>query len=100
MSKNDPDNPIYGKNCVITGVLEKMPRKEAMQMIADIGGINQNTVTTETNYLILGNLEYNYTLKGEKSIKLKRAEKYKLKGKDIEILSESTFYDLISEIKL
>ena len=72
-----------------------MKRKDAMQIVADIGGINQDNVTAETNYLILGNNDYCSTIKDGKSIKQKKAEKLKLKGNDIDILPENVFYDMI-----
>lgn len=89
------DSPLFGKVCVITGVLQKMTRREAMQIIVDIGGINGDSVTKDTNFLILGNNDYCTTIVGGKSTKHKRAEKLKLKGQDIEIISENTFYDMI-----
>lgn len=94
---NDPDNLLFGKNVAITGKLERMERKDAMQIIADIGGLCNDNVTQETNYLILGNNDYNSILKGAKSSKLIKAEKMKRDGKDIDILSENVFYDLISD---
>ena len=95
---NDEEHILYSKNCVITGKLDKLTRKEAMQLIANIGGINQDRVTKTTNFLILGNNDYCKTLKGGKSSKQKKAEEYKLKGQDIEIISENVFYDLTKEI--
>jgi len=93
----DIDNPFYNKNVAITGTLERMLRKEAMQIIADLGGNCQDGVNKETNYLILGNNDYNPILRGKKSSKLLKAESLKLKGQDIEILSENVFYDMISQ---
>lgn len=91
----DEDNLLYDKYVAITGTLEKMSRKEAMQIIADLGGHCQEGVNKETNYLILGNNDYNPILRGKKSSKLLKAESLKLKGQDIEILSENVFYDVI-----
>jgi DNA polymerase-3 subunit epsilon len=54
-------------------------------------------VTKKTNYLILGDNDYNAILHGEKSSKHKKAEKLKLEGNDIEIIDELTFYDLLNE---
>lgn len=93
----DTTHPIYGKTCVFTGTLERMSRKEAMQIVVDLGGICANGVTKETNYLILGNNDYCSTIKDGKSIKQKKAEAYKLKGLDIEIMPESVFYDMIQQ---
>lgn len=91
----DEDGFFYNKHVVFTGKLEKVTRKEAMQIVVNIGGVLDNSVCKETNYLILGDNDYNVILKGEKSSKHKKAEQLKLKGQDIEILDEKTFYDII-----
>lgn len=96
-SSYDEDNPIFGKVFVFTGVLEKMPRKEAMQIVVNHGGINGDSVTKKTNYLVLGNNDYCKSIVDGKSSKHKKAEKYKLEGQDIEIIPEGTFYDMIEE---
>lgn len=93
----DEDNFFYGKHCVFTGTLERMVRKDAMQIIVNVGGILDKTVTKETNYLILGNNDYCSQIKDGKSNKQKKAESLKLKGQDIEIIDELTFYKLIEE---
>lgn len=96
-SKVDTDNPLYGQHCVFTGKLDRLTRREAMQIVADLGGINEDTVTKKTNFLILGNNDYCSSIKDGKSSKHKKAEKNKLKGQNIEIIPESVFYDMISE---
>lgn len=93
----DENNPFYNKAVAITGTLEKMQRKDAMQIIANLGGICQDNVNKETNFLILGNNDYNPQLRGKKSNKLIKAEELKLKGNDIEIMSENVFYDILDE---
>jgi len=93
----DIDNLFYGKYVAITGTLEKLQRKEAMQIIVDLGGYCEDNVTKKTNYLILGNNDYNPILRGKKSSKLIKAEKLKLDGNDIEIISENVFYDIIDD---
>ena len=93
----DVDNLFYDKYIAITGTLEKMQRKEAMQIIVDLGGHCEDNVTKKTNYLILGNNDYNPILRGKKSSKLIKAETLKLEGKDIEIISENVFYDIIDD---
>lgn len=92
----DEDGFFYGRHVIFTGKLEKMLRKDAMQIIVNLGGILDNSVTKNTNYLILGNNDYNAILHGEKSSKHKKAEQLKLKGNDIEIIDEFTFYDILS----
>lgn len=92
----DEDNPFFEKVCVFTGALEKMKRSDAAQLVVDLGGICGNSVTKKTNYLILGNNDYCPTIRDGKSTKQKKAEELKLKGNDIEIISENTFYDMLN----
>lgn len=91
----DISHPFYGKHCVFTGTLQKMLRKDAMQLVANLGGTNGDNVTLETNYLILGSFDYCKSIKEGKSLKQKKAEKYKMSGQDIEVISEEVFYDLV-----
>lgn len=93
----DTEHPLCGKVCVFTGTLEKMQRKEAMQIVADLGGIPGDSVTKKTNYLVLGNNDYCKTIKDGKSSKQKKAEKLILEGADLQIISEQVFYDMILE---
>ena len=91
------DSFFYGKHVVFTGKLERMVRRDAMQIVVNLGGILDNSVNRKTNYLILGDNDYNAILKGKKSSKQKKVEELKMKGQDIEILDEKTFYDLLEE---
>ncbi|MBS5651962.1 MAG: exonuclease [Eubacterium sp.] len=91
----DTSHPLYNKVCVFTGTLERMTRKEAMQIVADLGGICGNSVTKKTNYLILGNNDFCSSIKDGKSSKQKKAEALALDGLDIQIISENVFYELI-----
>lgn len=92
----DVDNPLYHKYVVITGALKNMTRKEAMQSIVNVGGYVEDTVNAHTNYLVLGNNDYNYILKGKKSSKQKKAEQMMLEGFPIEIISENIFYEMLN----
>lgn len=91
----DTSHPLYNKVCVFTGTLERMTRKEAMQIVTDLGGICGNSVTKKTNYLILGNNDFCSSIKDGKSSKQKKAEALALDGLDIQIISENVFYELI-----
>lgn len=91
----DEEHIFYQKHCVFTGALEKMIRKDAAQLVVNIGGFCDDNVTKKTNFLILGNNDYCKSIKDGKSNKQKKAEELKLKGHDIEIISENTFYDLL-----
>ena len=96
--KANPDSPLYGRFVVFTGKLERFSRKEAMQIVADLGGINEDGVTKKTNYLVLGNNDYCSTIRDGKSSKHKKAEKLKLSGQDIEIIPEAVFYDMLNDV--
>ena len=92
----DENHILYGKHCCFTGTLERMTRAEAAQLVVDLGGLCDNGVTKKTNFLVLGNTDYS-VVKDGKSNKQKTAEKYKLAGLDIEVISEDVFYDLVLE---
>ena len=91
------DSPLYKKVCVFTGTLEMYTRKEAAQIVVNLGGSCDNGVTKRTNFLIVGDFEYSSGIKDGKSNKLKRAEQLISKGQDLQILSEKVFYDMIND---
>lgn len=92
----DTNSLFYQKCFVFTGTLERMIRKDAMQLVVDLGGKCTDGVTLKTNYLVLGNNDYCSTIKNGKSSKQKKAEELRIKGKDIEIISENTFYEMLN----
>ena len=92
----NPDSPIYGMSFAFTGKLERMTRREAMQAVANAGGICCDGVIATTNYLVLGNNDYCKSIKGTKSAKQKKAEKMQKAGMDIATMSEDVFYDMLN----
>jgi DNA polymerase-3 subunit epsilon len=94
-SKQDSDNLFYGKTVVFTGTLTSMKREDAMQIIADIGGIPENAISTKTNFLVVG--QQNFRLVGKEGLsgKMKKACRFREKGLDIEIISEQDFIENI-----
>lgn len=93
----DDTNPIYGKTVVFTGALSCMGRKEALQIVANLGGIPADSITAKTNYLVIGAADFAKSVKDGKTSKMKKAEALRLKGSDIAIISETAFFDLISD---
>lgn len=89
------DSPIFGMVFAFTGRLERMTRKEAMQAVANAGGICGDGVTSATNYLVLGTNDYCKAAKGTKSAKQKKADKMQLEGSSIATISEDVFYDML-----
>lgn len=72
-----------------------MLRKDAMQIIADIGGIPENDITFRTNFLVVGQQDFRIVGESGLSGKQKKALQFLKKGQQIEIISE---YDFIQNI--
>lgn len=89
----DESHILYGKNCVFTGAL-RISRKEAMQLVVDHGGYCQDNISSKTNFLILG--ESDYRKRENKSSKHLKAEEYILEGKEIFIIPENIFLELVN----
>lgn len=89
------ETQLSGKYVVFTGTL-KIPRKEAMQLVADKGGIPEGGVTKNTNYLIVGRDDYGNFKEGNKSNKMLKAEKLIQNGQDLEIITEDDFFELLN----
>lgn len=92
----DETNPLFGKVVVFTGALTSMTRKEAFQEVVNQGGIPSDSLTKKTNFLVVGNKEFAKSVKDGKTSKMKKAESYRLKGEDIIVISEGTFFDMFS----
>lgn len=53
----DQSHSIYGKRIVFTGTLHSMSRIDAWNAVVSLGVIPQDTVTTETNIVAIGEQE-------------------------------------------
>lgn len=93
----DVDHPFYHKTVVFTGALKDLVRSEAMQLVLNVGGYVSDTVTKETNYLVVGTSDFIDATQGKKSSKMQKAEKYALKGVDIHVIPESAFINIMQE---
>lgn len=96
----DENNPLYDKSVVFTGTLAKMVRKEAMQLVVNIGGRIEDNVTAKTDYLVLGTQDYRRLKVGEESSKTRKAKALIAKGKNINIISENDFYEIALDITI
>jgi DNA polymerase III subunit epsilon len=90
-TKHDPESPFYGRVVVFTGSLMSMQRKDAQQLIADIGGINGKGVTKNTDFLVVGQQDYRVVGDDGMSSKQEKAIKLIDNGSELEILSEDEF---------
>lgn len=93
--KFNESSPFFDKTCVFTGTLSKMVRKDAMQMVVDIGGHVADSVTKKTNFLIMGEQDYSKFADGKESSKTKKVKALQEKGQIIHIISEEDFYQII-----
>lgn len=85
---------IKGKHIAITGILAFYKRKDAFDLIRDSGGIPQENVTKDTDYLVVGYYRKN-ALRSEKSNKRLLAEKYIGQGQKIKIIKEEAFLRMV-----
>ncbi len=95
-TKFDSESIFYQQSIVFTGLLSSMSRPEAQKIIADIGGINSNSVSKKTNFLIVGQQDYRIVGDDGMSNKQERALQLKEQGIEIEILSEEDFLKSIN----
>lgn len=93
----DENTDIYGQSFCFTGKLDQMPRKDACQIVVNMGGSLTGSVTKKTNYLVLGSTDYCNTIKDGKTTKMKKAEELQAAGGDIMIISEDVFYQMIED---
>ena len=92
----DEDSPLYHKVFVFTGALERMTRREAMQLVVNHGGQCADAVSSRTDYLVLGVSDYCAGAKDGKSTKQRKAEQLRLSGAGIEIISENVLRDMLA----
>lgn len=95
-SQNDEDSPFFDKQVCFTGALE-MVRRDAAQIILNIGGHVQTGVNKQTDYLVVGDTSYSTNVKDGVTGKMKRARELMGNGQDITILTESLFKSMLEE---
>lgn len=91
----DPDHDLYAMKVVFTGTLLSMPRREAMQRVVDAGGFVSDSLTEDTDYLVMGMQDYSKFTDGQESSKTKKAKALISKGKKIQIIDEKEFIRMI-----
>lgn len=94
-SSREISNPLNGSSVVFTGRLNEMKRDQASKYISQYGGKVEQTITSTTNYIIVGKNTYERYKKGEKTKELERTEVLLSHGHSIEILSETEFIKLL-----
>ncbi|MCH4209153.1 exonuclease domain-containing protein [Bifidobacterium sp.] len=92
-----PDELFAGKTFVFTGTLMKMGKESAEQAVVNLGGRTSSSVSKKTDCLVVGDADLNAPAlrKGGATSKLKRASELKDGGRDISIISQNGFYDML-----
>ncbi len=90
-TSHNPESIFYDKTVVFTGTLSSMTRREAQQIVTNTGGINGNSVTKDTDFLVVGQQDYRIIGDDEMSNKQEKAVKLIEKGATLEIISEDDF---------
>jgi DNA polymerase-3 subunit epsilon len=86
---------LVGKNVVFTGELSSMSRRNATLIAIQNGAKVTSSITTKTNILIVGMVDFRNYLNGKKSRKLNDAEKLRSLGTKIDIIDEEDFIGLL-----
>lgn len=91
-----PNNPFFQMNVVFTGKLEAFTRNQARTEVVKIGGLAPESLTKDTDYLVVG--KQDLRIVGEKGLsgKMKKAEKFCSQGVPIEIINETDFLEMLS----
>ena len=91
----NPESPLYGKRCVFTGELDSMTRREAAQLVINIGGKCTDKISGRTDYLIIGRDEYHTGGNAGMGGKILQAKELIQNGSEIQIVTESVFLEML-----
>lgn len=93
---DDKDCCLKNKNVVFTGALENLIRKDATQLVINLGGSVSDNINKSTNYLVMGMQDYSKFADGKESSKTKKAKKLIEAGQDLQIIDENEFIKITS----
>ena len=91
----DPSHPFYGKTFVFTGALQAMVRSEAQKLVLNKGGFCGTSISSSTNYIVMGVQDLRKVGEDGKSSKIEKAEKLLSKGVEIELMNEDDFLRML-----
>ena len=88
---SDTHYPFRGKCFVFTGAMQGVRRKDAMLSVQQRGGYCQNSVTQDTDVLVVGEKAYADLSSGKATTKVRKALQLQQAGIPLKIISESDF---------
>lgn len=99
LSNNDNANEainVINKNICLSGEFNIGTRKDVEIVLQNIGAVIQKSVTSKTDYLIVGNLNSPNWKCGTYGNKIKKAKELEEKGKCIKIYNETEFFEKLN----
>lgn len=98
----DPDSldhkhPLYGRNLCFTGALQLWTRREAAQLITNIGAHFSPGVSRKTDLLIVGEQDLARVGEAGMSSKMWKAMELAANGHHIEVIDEPDFLQLVGD---
>ncbi|NOQ26987.1 MAG: hypothetical protein GQ564_16625 [Bacteroidales bacterium] len=88
LDNSQPQNPFNNKKVVFLGVLQKIKREKAAQLLKNLGANIGSGVTKKTNFAISG--------KSPGPSKMEKIEKYNSEGSEIELIYEEEFLEMLN----
>lgn len=88
LDNSNPKNPFNNKKVVFLGVLQKIKREKAAQILKNLGASLGSGVTKKTNFAISG--------KSPGPSKMEKIEKYNNEGSEIELVYEEEFLNMLN----
>ena len=90
----DANHPIYGLSVCFTGALQLYTRRNAAQVVTDVGGVFSANVTKKTDLLVVGTQDLAQIAEGGSS-KMRKAAEMAADGHHIEIIDEADFFQML-----
>lgn len=92
---NAERTPLWGRIVVFTGNLPSIPRHQAIQIAVNCGAVIRGSVSSKTNYLVVGEQDLDIVGLDGMSTKQERALELNSAGKGhIQIIDEAEFLRL------
>lgn len=91
----DSDHVLANKAVVFTGKMALMDRKTAQKRVRDVGGTTPSSVTSTTDYVVIGDDGSPLLGEGKVSTKHKKANALVAKGSALQIITETAFVAML-----
>lgn len=89
LTNSDIKSPFYKKKIVFTGIMDKISREEAANIVKRMGGDIDTGITNRIDYVIVG--------AGAGPVKLRKIREYNEAGSTIKMIYESEFLEMINQ---